>query len=58
MADACKSRAAGNPKKKGIFATSENKKAMPKVRACAIFRADSHRAADAAASANTKLLEE
>jgi hypothetical protein len=42
--EGCKYRAAGNPEKKGIFATPENKKALAKVRACAIFRADSHRA--------------
>jgi len=35
----------GNPEKKGIFATPEQKKALAKACACAIFRADSHRAA-------------
>jgi hypothetical protein len=35
----------GNPEKKGTFATPEQKKALAKACACAIFRADSHRAA-------------
>jgi hypothetical protein len=34
-----------NSEKKGTFATPECKKALAKVCACAIFRADSHRAA-------------
>jgi hypothetical protein len=35
----------GNPDKKGTFATLRQKKALAKACACAIFRADSHRAA-------------
>jgi hypothetical protein len=35
----------GNPEKKGTFATPGQKKALAKACACAIFRADSHRAA-------------
>jgi hypothetical protein len=35
----------GNPEKKGTFATPGQKKALAKAYACAIFRADSHRAA-------------
>jgi hypothetical protein len=35
----------GNPEKKGTFAPAGQKKALAKACACAIFRADSHRAA-------------
>jgi hypothetical protein len=45
MSARCKSRAARNPEKKALSQQADKKKALAKERACAIFRADSHRAA-------------
>jgi hypothetical protein len=44
MSARCKSRAARNPEKKALSQQADKKKALAKERACAIFRADSHRA--------------
>jgi hypothetical protein len=45
-------REAENPTKKGISATGRGKKPLAKARACAIFRADSLRAASNGARLN------
>jgi hypothetical protein len=48
----------GNPEKKGTFATLRQKKALAKACACAIFRADSHRAAARRRVSQQSILEE
>jgi hypothetical protein len=45
MSARCKSCAVRNPVKKALSQQADRKKALAKERACAIFRADSHRAA-------------